>query len=368
MQFVDTLEDSTPRPARRFRAAHGGPAPVIKLATGFLLAGLIACSSDDKTGDVPSAAGSSTANGGAGGGGGGTGAAPGGGSSAKGPLGNFTISLNPAVEDEPAYTSIFGKVYGGPYPTDVIETVIASDANCTVYKYSLHACFDPSCTGEQTCVAENVCEAKPSPVSVGDVSIVGVGDSSLKLSATNLNYQYPLDVPYPGISEGEPITLTGSGGAFAAFTISAEGVAPIATSESSYLIANDQPLTLTWTPGAASVDAEVTATLNISKHGGSAGYMQCTTTDSGTLTIAADVLKALVGLGVAGFPELLLKRSTRGEATVAAGTIALDVEAVAKPPLNIEGYCSCFNDSDCGSCSDKTRTSCDSLKRLCKTP
>ena len=109
-------------------------------------------------------------------------------------------------------------------------------------------------------------------------------------------------------------------------------------------------------------------TLNISKHGGSAGYMLCTTTDSGALTISADVLKKLVGLGVGGFPELLLTRSTHDEATVTAGKIALDVEAVAKPALSIEGYCSCFNDSDCGSCTDKTKTSCDSLKRLCKTP
>ena len=364
MLFVDTFLAPTPGPARRLRAAHRGLAPVIKLANSFLLAGLIACSSDQKPADAPSAAGSA-ADGGANGG---TGAASAGGTSAGGQLGTFTIALNPAVEDEPAYTSIFGKVYGGAYPTDVIETVIASDANCTVFKYSLHACYDPSCTGDQTCVAENVCVPKPSPVSVGDVTIAGVGASSLKLTATNLNYQYPLDLPYPGISEGEPVTLTGSGGAFAAFTISTEGVAPIATSDSSYLVSNDQPLTLTWTPGASSVNAEVTATLNISKHGGSAGYMLCTTIDSGTLTIAADVLKALVGLGVAGFPELLLKRSTHGEATVAAGTIALEVEAVAKPPLNIEGYCSCFNDSDCGSCSDKTRTSCDSLKRLCKTP
>jgi hypothetical protein len=275
--------------------------------------------------------------------------------------------LNPAVEDSEAYTAIFGKVYSGPYPTDVIETVIANDDNCKVYRYSLQACFDPSCTGEQTCVAENVCEAKPVPVSVGDVSVAGIGDTSLKLVATNLNYQYPLDLPYPGVTEGEPVTLTGTGDTFPAFTVSATGVAPIATTESRYLIADGEPLTVTWTPGA-SAETEITLTLNVSKHGGSAGYVLCTTTDTGTLTIGADVLKALVDLGVGGFPELLLKRGTRGESTVAEGKIALDVEAVSKPALDIEGYCSCFNASDCGSCSDKTKTSCDPLKRICKTP
>ena len=364
MDVFEHLKDSNNGGEHPLISPRGRPGPVNTFVIGVLVVGLSACSSSGSDGAQSGA--SST--GGSASGGASAGGAPAGGSSAKGPLGTFTIALNPAVEDAPAYTSIFGKVYGGSYPTEIIETVIASDSNCKVYKYSLQACYDPTCTGDQTCVAENVCEAKPSPVSVGDVSVDGVGPSSLKLSATNYNYQYPLDLPYPGISEGQPVTLTGSGGAFSAFTISAKGVAPIATSDSSYLVSNDQPLTLNWTPGASSVGAEVTATLNVSKHGGSAGYMLCTTTDSGVLNISADVLKALVQLGVGGFPELLLTRSTHGEASVTAGKIALDVEAVAKPPLSIEGYCSCFNDSDCGSCTDKKKTSCDSLKRLCKTP
>jgi hypothetical protein len=366
MHSIDALEDSAPSTRSSLRS---WPTAVVRLLSGLLLFPL-ACSSEDKAeGEAPaagtggSAGGSVTEGGGSGGG-----SAPVGGGSTKSPFGRFTLTLNPAIEDAPAYASIFGKVYDGPYPTDVIETVIASDENCKVYKFSLQACFDPSCTGEQTCVAKNVCEAKPSPVSVGDVSVAGVGASSLKLSLTNLNYQYPLELPYPGIVEGEAVTLGASGADFAAFTISAKGVAPITTAEPSYFIENGQPLTIEWTPGDSSVGAEITATLNISKHGGSAGYMLCTTTDTGSLTIGADVLTALVDLGVAGFPELLLTRSTQGEAVVDAGKVTLHVEAVAKPPLDIEGYCSCFNDSDCGSCTDKTKSSCDSLKRTCITP
>lgn len=337
------------------------------LATGVLSVGLIACSSD-KVGDGADGEAPTTGDAGAGGGEDGGETAPDGGSSSKGPVGSFTIALNPPIDDAPAYTSVIGKVYSAAYPTEIIETVIASDSNCKVYKYSIQACFEPACTGDQTCVAEDVCETQPSLVSVGDVSVDGIGSSPLKLSVTNYNYQYPLDLPYPGVTEGQAVTLSGSGGAFSTFTVSAKGVAPIATSDASYLISKDRPLTLTWTPGASSVGAEVTVTINISKHGGSAGYMRCTTTDSGALTIAADLLKELLDLGVAGFPELLLRRSTHGEATVGAGKIALDIHAEAKPVLNIEGYCSCFNNSDCESCADKTKTSCDSLKRICVTP
>lgn len=365
MHYFEARKDLTGRAPRPPISPCG--LPVSPFATGVLIVALIACSSDKGSHDAESGAPAADGGGAAGEASAGS-TAPVGGNSSKGLLGTFTVALNPAVEDAPAYTSIFGKVYGSTYPTSIIETVIASDSSCKVYKYSIQSCYEPRCTGDQACVAENVCEAKPSLVSVGDVRVEGVGPSSLKLSATNNNYQYPLDLPYPGITEGQPVTLTGSGGAFSAFTVSANGVAPIATTASSYLISNDQPLTLNWTPGASSVGAEVTVTLNISKHGGSAGYMQCTTTDSGALTIAADVLNELVGLGVAGFPELLLIRSTHGEATVAAGKIALDVQALAKPALDIEGYCSCFDDSDCGSCTDKTKTSCDSLRRVCKTP
>lgn len=373
MQLVDALTRFVGRAPRPLVSPASRRLHI--LATNVLFVGLIACSSDKANDDVDAeapptadASGGGKADAGADSATDAGGTTPDTGSPSKGPAGNFTIALNPPVDDAPAYTSILGKVYSAAYPTEIIETVIASDSNCKVYKYSIQACFEPACSGDQTCVAENVCETKPSPVSVGDVSVAGVGSAPLKLSVTNYNYQYPLDLPYPGVTEGQPVTLTGTGGAFAAFTVTAKGVAPIATSNASYLITKDQPLTLNWTPGASSVGAEVTVTLNISKHGGSAGYMHCKTTDSGSLTIGADVLKKLLDLGVAGFPELLLRRSTHGEATLGAGKIALDIFAEAKPVLNIEGYCSCFNSSDCASCTDKTKTSCDSLKRICKTP
>jgi hypothetical protein len=289
-------------------------------------------------------------------------------SPSQGPVGNFAVVLNPAIEDAPHHTSTIGKVHSASNPSETIETVIASDSNCKVYKYSIPGCFEPACTTDEVCVALNVCVARPSLVSVGDVSVDGVGPSALMLTRTNYDYQYPLNLPYPGVTEGQPVTLTGTGGGYSAFTVSAKGVAPLVLSDSSHLISKNQPLTVNWTPGAASAGAEVTVTLNISKHGGSAGYMQCKTTDSGSLTIAADVLQKLVGLGTAGFPELLVKRTTHGEVAVSTGKISFDVQAEAKPALNIEGNCSCFTDSDCGSCTDKTKTSCDSLKRLCKTP
>ena len=96
------------------------------------------------------------------------------------------------------------------------------------------------------------------------------------------------------------------------------------------MLSSGKPLLVEWDPGTND-DAEVVLLLNISKHGGSAGYMRCDTDDSGSFTIPAGPIQALIDLGVAGFPQLTLTRRTRGEAAVTGGKIAFDVAAVAIP-------------------------------------
>jgi hypothetical protein len=275
--------------------------------------------------------------------------------------------LNPAIDDSGPYTSVFGTVYGGVYPTDVVETAMAENEVCTVYRFSRHTCTNPSCSTTQACTDSDVCTDKPTLVSVGEVTLDGVGDSTVKLSAVNNNYQNAGELAYPGFAEGDDITLTAAGDHYPAFTITAQGVAPVELSQSSYTLSSGSPLTLEWTPEAAGT-ANVEIVLNISKHGGSAGYLECEVEDSGELTIPADLITALIDLGVAGFPQLALRRSNRSEAQVESATIALEVATLAEPTLEIEGYCSCFNTSDCGSCGDTTKTTCDSVKKLCVAP
>ena len=289
------------------------------------------------------------------------------GGSPSGLVGSFSVVLNPAIDATGPFTSVFGTVYDDVYPTDVIETVVAEDDVCKVYKFSRHTCTSPSCTTTQACTASDVCTDKPSLVSVGDVTLDGVGDASVKLSAINNNYQNAGELAYPGFAEGDDITLTATGEHYPAFTITAPGVAPIELSESTYSLSSGTPLTLQWTPEAAGT-ANLEIVLNISKHGGSAGYLECEVEDSGELTIGAELITALIDLGVAGFPQLAVRRSNRAETQLDAAVIALEVATLAAPTLEIEGYCSCFNSSDCGSCGDTTKTACDSVKKLCVVP
>jgi len=332
------------------------------------------CSSDSNedpaaTGGVPSAPTGGSGTGGSGnastgGSQGQTGGAP---SDSNAIVGTFAVTLNPADASMDAYTSVIGKVYSAAYPTDVIETPLETGNGCTTYKFSRQACIDVTCTGSQVCAAPEVCRDVPRLVGVGKATITGIEPGTLSLSAVNNNYQYPADIAYPGFAEGATITLSAEGDFYPAFEVSTSGVAPVVLQGDAYLLAPGKSLTVEWEPGA-NTDADVSIVLNISKHGGSAGYMRCDTTDTGSLTIPAEPLQALIDLGVAGFPALTFTRRTRGETAVAGGKIALDVAAEAHPKLEVEGYCSCFNDGDCGSCSDGTKTVCDSVRKLCNAP
>lgn len=282
-------------------------------------------------------------------------------------VGSFDVMLNPAIATTGPFTTISGKVFAGVNPSDIAEVERVKDANCAVYEFSVQSCTDPTCTVEQACVAMDTCVDKPGLVSIGDVTVSGVGGTDLKLKAINKNYQYPLDITYPGFAEGDTITLTATGDFYPAQTISAKGVAPLQLSGDTYRLSKNTALELAWTPGG-DVGAKVTVVLNISKHGGSPGYLKCEVSDTGSLTIPADQITALMNLGVAGFPELMLTRSTQGESKVDTGSIRLNVASRVQPTLEVDGYCSCFDSGDCGSCSDTTKTTCNTVTKLCYAP
>jgi hypothetical protein len=313
-----------------------------------------------------SGSGGTTTTGGTGGSAAGSGGTGGSGSSDV-LLGTFTVALNPAANGMAAFTTVLGTVYAGDYPTDVIETPVASEGGCTTYQFSRHSCSSPTCTGAEKCAGPNDCRATPDLVSVGTVTLDGIGTAPLRLAETNKKYQYPADIEYPGFAEGAELSLSATGSFYPAFTVTTTGVAPVTLGGTSFELASGQPLLVEWDAGG-NPDATVSVSLNISRHGGSAGYLECKTSDSGSLTIPAGPITRLIALGVAGFPQLTLMRTSRGETSVPAGKIALLSTATIIPTLTVEGVCSCNDSVDCGSCEDSTKTTCDANRRVCLAP
>ena len=65
------------------------------------------------------------------------------------------------------------------------------------------------------------------------------------------------------------------------------------------------------------------------------------------LEIPAALLDSLVALGVAGFPTIVLTRSTVGSAVIAAGRVDLLVFSELEQEVEIPGLVSCTDDADC---------------------
>jgi hypothetical protein len=336
---------------------------------GVLFALALPACSEDSPSDPASTSGGTGGSGGTGtsGGTGGSTGGTGGSGASDVLLGTFTVSLNPAADGIAAFTTVLGTVYSGAYPTDVIETPVASEGGCTTYQFSRHTCSSPTCTAAEKCAGPNDCRATPDLVSVGAVTLDGVGTAQLRLAETNKKYQYPADIEYPGFSEGAELKLSAAGAFYPAFTVTTTGVAPVVLGATTFELASGQPLLVEWEAGG-NPDATVSVSLNISRHGGSAGYLECKVSDSGSLTIPEGPITRLISLGVAGFPQLTLTRTSRGEASVPGGKIALLSTATIIPTLTVEGVCSCNDSVDCGSCEDSTKTTCDSLRRVCLAP
>lgn len=264
--------------------------------------------------------------------------------------GVFQVYLKPADPDSgtPAITRVVGVVYDGPKSTTPIMTDSTKEGACT-----LKVTDNPFCStdcGEGTCVAKDTCEATPTRKSVGVVKVSGVKDaagaSEFELASPGNSYQLATSLPNPPAAEGDAVTLTAAGADFPAFTITGKMVAPLVVTNTSVLLESGKSFTLTWTPGTAGV-ATINVKLDLSHHGGTKGQLICDTTDTGSLTIPAAILKKLIDLGVTGFPSVTVTRANTTSATVGQGKVDLkiysDVALVAEMP-NLK---SCNDDSQC---------------------
>ena len=87
--------------------------------------------------------------------------------------------------------------------------------------------------------------------------------------------------------------------------------------------------------------------LEIAHHGGARGKIICAAEDTGALTIPSALVTELMGLGVAGFPDVTLTRKSVGSAQIGPGRVEFVIFASQTRPIAIEGLTSCMTDDDC---------------------
>jgi hypothetical protein len=272
-------------------------------------------------------------------------------------VGAFAIELVAPVEEmgptpaRPGYTAVLGTVYDAPQPSPIAFVPQMMDGGCTLLVPDVPFCATP-CGGNAVCVADDVCQPYATKQSVGTVIVRGLattsGGTEFAMEPIVNNYQPPggVELAYPPFAAGTPVEVVAAGSDFTAgFALAGTGVAELALDAMSYALAPGESLALGWSAGAGGATIDVK--LDISHHGGTKGMISCSVADTGALVVSAAMIDALLGLGAAGYPTIIVTRRVTAEAVIDAGRVDLVITSEVERPVSVPGVQSCTRDDQC---------------------
>jgi len=268
--------------------------------------------------------------------------------------GTFQVQLVAPSGTTPGSTTVLGRVQQGETPEATVWEQALADGDCRVLTPRTPFCATP-CGSAAACVADNTCRPYPTARGAGAVRVTGLrtaaGPTPVDLTLVANNYQVPGDVTlaYPAFAEGDAIHLEAAGAApVPAFSLDGRGIAPLSVTSTMLQVAMNTPIELRWAaPGAAGAGSRIKVKLDISHHGGTRGMVTCDTADDGSLTIGASLVTRLVGLGVAGYPSIVVTRENAASVAVGGGRVSLVVSSVVENYVTVPGVRSCTGDADC---------------------
>ena len=266
-------------------------------------------------------------------------------------FGVILVSLVPSQGNSIGYTSVLGKVFDGPTPEGVIWKEVARSGNCRLLTPSVPFCNNP-CDANAICVEDDSCQAYPSAIDMGTVTVKGLlirsGETSFSMDPILHGYQPTggVIVEYPPFSEGDEITASATGSSnVPVFAISARGIAQLEVTNDSIVLEEGKPIVLRWRPPAETGNTTIHVKVDVSHHGGTKGLIEGECEDNGSLEISADLIDGLLDLGVSGFPKLEITRRTKGSTDPAS--VDLILESKITKELHIPGLISCNCNEDC---------------------
>lgn len=269
--------------------------------------------------------------------------------------GTFQVTLvaPDSVTGTAGYTSLVGKVNDGATPASVQWTTVSTSGDCRLRKPRVPFCNTP-CGSSAVCVDDNLCQAYPKATSAGTVHASGIrttaGGTEFDLQQVAGSYQPAsgISLPFPAFAEGDTIRLTSSGGAYAAMTLTSQGIAPLQITSSMLQLAPGQGARLQWTAAKDPAASKISVKLDISHHGGTKGMIECTTADSGSLDLPAGLISDLINLGTAGYPTIVVTRSANpGSAVIASGRVDLTLVSTVEQAVVVPGVVSCTSTAEC---------------------
>ncbi|HEX2882747.1 MAG TPA: hypothetical protein VHO25_24680 [Polyangiaceae bacterium] len=274
--------------------------------------------------------------------------------------GSIVVSLRETTESKEAYGLVSGTLYDAPRPNPEPMRVALEEGGCQLREAIHPFCNDP-CGSAAACVSDDQCLPYPTAQDVGNITISGLdldtGSTTLEPFAPSFFYQSD-ELAYPPCQTGASLHLEST-----AFTAQATCIAPLIVDTHPVRVRTGEPVSLTWDTTESVDPARIQILLDISHHGGKRGDILCDVPDSGSYTIPQNMVTALVDLGLAGFPSVILTRRSTGTTTPRSGSSVDDVTfivaATVERPVDT-GVHSCLRDEDCpdGETCDRQTVTC----------
>lgn len=261
--------------------------------------------------------------------------------------GSVVVSLNAPEGDGAGYSTLIGRFFSAMTP-DPFPLKLDSEAEgCQLKVPNLPFCSE-SCAPD-VCTADEVCTPHPDPVSVGALSVQGLG-AALSLSpATSLVvYQSP-SLAYPPCEAGTKVSASAD-----RFSLEAECLAPLElTGPDPLPVKSGEVVHVTWVPAPRGASSRVRIGLDVSHHGGKKGQIDCEVPDTGSFDIPEGLVTKLIALGLAGYPTINVNRVSVGvDARNDAVSLVLSSSITRAVDTGVK---SCQDDAECDEgqeCSD----------------
>jgi len=239
-----------------------------------------------------------------------------------------------------AFSVAGGTVYDAEVPEAFPLALAFEEAGCQLLKPSLPFCSE-GCGGDAACVADETCVAYPKPQNIGVLQLDGLGSAPVLMEPFPPSFAYQSSsLPHPPCTEGEAVALSAEG-----FAVSSTCIAPLVVLNTEFLVRREQSLELTWEAPAASDQTRILIKLDVSHHGGKKGEVDCDVPDSGSFEIPASLVTALVDLGLAGYPTIVLTRTASASSAAEPG-VKFEISSGIEREVDT-GIISCTEDAQC---------------------
>jgi hypothetical protein len=262
-------------------------------------------------------------------------------------VGAFELTVVAPTATVVGYAQLIGTVQDRANPGK-IWSAAATQGDCRLM-------VGPTCSA--TCALPDLCAGAtcvPGPVTktVGTVTLSGLSASISATPNSQKNYYAPVSAAaFPSFGPGADLKLAASGGDYAAFELRGRGFPLVETPATMLPFEKGKPFSLTWTPPPSPSATRMFVKIDIAFHGGVDAQIQCDLPDSGSASVPAALVDALLERGVAGFPSAFLVRRTVDSVNVGAGCVDFAItnsfNGTTGIQLSIPGVTSCNEDSDC---------------------